>query len=243
MLAFADPAKPYLLHKDASFKVVGAVLYQEHPEGLRPVHQLEFFVLNCAVVNKFHDYLYGAKFMVRTDNNPLTYMLTTTKLNATGHRWLAALATYDFDVQYRSGKANVDADVLSRNIADLEDDGDWANVSPTAVKSICQQVQVRESPDESPRYVEQLGASPACIPVAYAFPSQLQSSSLEQFSKADLIKAQRKDEVLEQVIKAVTHGDWPSSKDISPDVLLFKREAGRLEMKGTSMSGWHEIQC
>lgn len=81
------------------------------------------------------------------------------------------------------------------------------------------------------RYVEQLGASPACIPDAYSFPSQLHSSSLEQFSKADLIKAQRKDEVLEQVTKAMAHGDWPSSKDISPNVLLFKREAGRLEMK------------
>lgn len=237
MLAFADPAKPYVLHTDASFKGVGAVLYQVHPEGLRPVafasrklsspeqrypvHQLEFLALKWAVVNKFHDSLYGAKFMVRTDNNPLTYTLTTAKLNATGHRWLAALATYDFDVQYRPGKANVDADLLSRNIADLEDDGDWVNVSPTAVKSICQQMQVRESPDESPRYVEQLGASPACIPDAYAFRSQLHSSSLEQFSKADLIKAQRKDEVLQQVIKAVTHGDWPCSKDISPDVLLF----------------------
>lgn len=93
VLAFADPAKPYVLHTDASFKGVGAVLYQEHPEGLRPVafasrklsspeqrypvHQLEFLALKWAVVDKFHDYLYGAKFTVRTDNNPLTYVLST----------------------------------------------------------------------------------------------------------------------------------------------------------------------
>ena len=48
------------------------------------------------------------------DNNPLTYILTTAKLDATGHRWVAALAAYNFTLHYRPGKANIDADVLSR---------------------------------------------------------------------------------------------------------------------------------
>lgn len=77
MLAFADLAKPYVLYTDASFKGVGAVLYQEHPDVLRPVafasrklsspeqrypvHQLEFLALKWAVVDKFHDYLYGGQ--------------------------------------------------------------------------------------------------------------------------------------------------------------------------------------
>lgn len=128
VLAFADPNQPYVLHVDASFKGLGAVLYQAYPEGLRPVafasrklspselnypiHQLEFLSLKWAVVDKFHDYLYGAKFTVRTDN-PLTYVLTSAKLNATGHRWLASLATYDFNILYRPGKSNIDADLLS----------------------------------------------------------------------------------------------------------------------------------
>lgn len=47
---------------------------------------------------------------MRTDNNPLTYVLTTAKLSATGHRWLAALSTYDFGIQYRPGRENIDAD-------------------------------------------------------------------------------------------------------------------------------------
>lgn len=87
VLAFADPTKPYVLHVAASLSV-GAVLNQEHPGGLRPVafasgklstaeqrypvHQLEFLVLKWAVVDKFHDYLYGTQFVVKTDNNPLT---------------------------------------------------------------------------------------------------------------------------------------------------------------------------
>ena len=67
-----------------------------------PVHQLEFLVLKWAVVDKLHDYLYGARLTVRTDNNPLTYVLSTAKLNAVGHRWLAALSTYEFDLPVSS---------------------------------------------------------------------------------------------------------------------------------------------
>ncbi|KAK3546434.1 hypothetical protein QTP70_026406, partial [Hemibagrus guttatus] len=75
VLSFADPNKPYVLHTDASFKGLGAVLNQVYTEGLRPVafasrglntaeqqyhiHQLEFLALKWAVVDKFHDYLYG----------------------------------------------------------------------------------------------------------------------------------------------------------------------------------------
>ena len=49
-----------------------------------------------------------------TDNNLLTYVLTTAKLDATGQRWIASLANYDFKIYYRSGKLNINADSLSR---------------------------------------------------------------------------------------------------------------------------------
>lgn len=49
-----------------------------------------------------------------TDNNLLTYIKTIEKLDATGYRWDASLASYDFDLKYRSCKKNVDADSLSR---------------------------------------------------------------------------------------------------------------------------------
>ena len=64
--------------------------------------------------HKFHDFLYGSKFHVLTDNNPLTYVLTTARLDATGHRWLAALSADDFDITYRAAQHNADADGLSR---------------------------------------------------------------------------------------------------------------------------------
>ena len=58
-------------------------------------------------------YLYGSEFQAFTDNNLLTYVLTTAKLDATGHRWVAALSNYTFSITYKPGKGHVDADALS----------------------------------------------------------------------------------------------------------------------------------
>ena len=58
---------------------------------------------------------------VYTDTNPLTYVLTTAKLDATGHRWLAALAAYNLKIKYRSGRTNINADILSRLSAETID--------------------------------------------------------------------------------------------------------------------------
>lgn len=127
---FADPKLFYILHTDASTLGLGAALYQEQ-QGQRqvvayasrglskcetryPAHKLEFLALEWAVTEKFQDYLYGSPFFVVTDSNPLTYILTSAKLDATSYRWLAALSTFDFQLQYRAGKQNQDADGLSR---------------------------------------------------------------------------------------------------------------------------------
>ena len=146
ILAYADFDQPFILHTDASMQGLGAVLYQIQnghkrviayaSRGLRnaeknyPAHKLEFLSLKWAVTEKFHDYLYGNSFEVITDNNPLTYVLTSAKLDATGHRWLAALSNYNFSLRYRKGINNADADSLSRRPADSE-------VTSDVVHSIC----------------------------------------------------------------------------------------------------------
>ena len=48
------------------------------------------------------------------DNNPLTYMFTTAKLDVASHCWVASLANYNFWLYYWAGKKNIDADALSR---------------------------------------------------------------------------------------------------------------------------------
>ena len=104
ILAYADFKAPFVLHTDAGGDGLGAVLYQiqdgqkrviayasrslSKSERNYPVNKLEFLALKWAITDKFHEYLYGSEFQVFTDNNPLTYVLTTAKLDATGHRWV-----------------------------------------------------------------------------------------------------------------------------------------------------------
>lgn len=73
----------------------------------------EFLALKWAMTEKFREYFLGQKCIVFTDYNPLSY-LSTTKLGATEHCWAAQLASFDFEVKYRSGRSNRNADNLSR---------------------------------------------------------------------------------------------------------------------------------
>ena len=98
---------------------------------------MELLALKWAVTDRFKDLLYGQKFEVVTDNNPLTYVLSSAKLDATGHRWIAALATYDFSIRYRPGKKNQDADFLSR----LPKDSEYKTVTPEMMNAIAQSYQ------------------------------------------------------------------------------------------------------
>ena len=60
-----------------------------------------------------HDFLYGSSFEIITDNYPLTYILPTAKLDATGQCWVASPSDFNFTIKYRSGKKNADAGGLS----------------------------------------------------------------------------------------------------------------------------------
>ena len=62
----------------------------------------------------FKEYLLYQPFLLRTDNNPLTYIMTTPNLDATGHQWVGALAKFNFQLEYQKGQDNTIADVLSQ---------------------------------------------------------------------------------------------------------------------------------
>ena len=123
--------KPFRLETDASREGLGAILLQESDDGLyHPVafasqelkggkpkyhsSKLEFLALKWAVTEQFHEYLQYQPYTVWTDNNPLTYILTTPNLDALGHHWVAALAGYNMKLEYLKGSDNKIADTLSR---------------------------------------------------------------------------------------------------------------------------------
>ena len=130
MLVFPDFDKQFLLEMDASKEGLGAVLSQKQDDGCyhpitfgscsltlaeRNYHssKLEFLALKWSVMEHFKEYLAYALFVVRMDNNSLMYILTTPNLDATGHRWVGSLASFEFTLEYQKGADNGAANTLS----------------------------------------------------------------------------------------------------------------------------------
>ncbi|KAK7891779.1 hypothetical protein WMY93_023742 [Mugilogobius chulae] len=207
VLGYPDFTQPFVLHCDASQVGLGAVLYQRQQGKMRVIAfgsrtlspaekkyhlhsgKLEFLAMKWAICERFRDYLYHASsFVVYTDNNPLTYVLTTAKLNATGHRWVAELADYNFTIRYRPGKTNADADGLSRMPLDIENYmiSCTAEVSQAAISASMESVKVE------------------CQGVGVIQVSALtlikDSNTNQPFTPEQIRKAQGEDEILAQVI-------------------------------------------
>ena len=153
VLAFMDFKKPFLLETDASIEDLGAVLSQEQDDGrYHPVayashglkggelkyhsSKLEFLALKWAMTEQFREYLQYQSFLVRTDNNPLTYVLTTSNLDAVGHRWVSAMVGYNFEIQYVRGLDNKVADALSRVGGCLDEDDVKELLDQSAIKEL-----------------------------------------------------------------------------------------------------------
>ena len=112
--------KDFLLKTDTSKEALGAVLSQKQADGwFHPVaygsqallaHEknyhstkLEFLALKWATMEHFKEYLLYQPFLVKTNNNPLTYIMTTPNLDATGHQWVGALVKFNFQLEYQKG--------------------------------------------------------------------------------------------------------------------------------------------
>uniref|UniRef100_A0A672FGV6 Gypsy retrotransposon integrase-like protein 1 n=1 Tax=Salarias fasciatus TaxID=181472 RepID=A0A672FGV6_SALFA len=263
VLGFANPSLPYILHTDASTTGLGAALYQEQEGVLRviafasrglsqsesryPAHKLEFLALKWSVTEKFQDYLYGANFTVVTDSNPLTYLLTSAKLDATSHRWLAALSTFSFHIQYRAGKQNLDADALSRRPHDgpscdmAQKDHELIHqfaehlldcdekIPPEVVEAVCQSTLSRCQAETT--LVESLSITADSVPDAFAEDSY-GLPVVPPLSHLDLQDKQRADPSIREVIHQLEFGESVplTAREELPELPLLLRELNKLEI-------------
>ena len=129
ILAYANLLKPFKLHTDVCTLGLRAILYQnqdgvDHIIGYTSrslsktecrylAHKPECLALKWAIIEEFHKYLYGNSFVIYTDSNPVTFVLTSVKLDSMSHHRVASLANYNFVLNYQSGKMNVDVGALS----------------------------------------------------------------------------------------------------------------------------------
>ena len=127
----------FLLQTDASGHGVGAVLSvcrdgDELPVGyfsrkLKPAERnYSATEPECLAVvqaiDHFAAYLIGRPFTVETDHRALQYLHSSRHLNARLTRWALKLQSYSFNIRYRPGKSNQNADGLSRQA--WPDDGE-----------------------------------------------------------------------------------------------------------------------
>ncbi|XP_023191355.1 peroxisomal trans-2-enoyl-CoA reductase isoform X6 [Xiphophorus maculatus] len=178
------------------------------------------------------------------------------KLDATGHRWLAALSTYSFQLQYRAGKQNLDADALSRRShEDISSDqhcrereliqhltsqlGNGKNthdISPEIVDAICQSCIIRTQNQtelsRSVALVESLSVSVNSIPDGFSNEELHGLPLIPSLSQVDLQEQQQADPAIREVIHQLETGEkvLPSVREELSDLPLLLREWNRLEL-------------
>jgi len=129
VLSFPIEEEEFILDTDASNHGLGAVLSQKQ-EGKEKVIAYFSRVLNksernyCVTrrellaivssIKSFHHYLYGRKFLIRTDHVSLRWLMSFKELEGQLARWLERLQQYEFEIVHRKGELHRNADGLSR---------------------------------------------------------------------------------------------------------------------------------
>jgi len=128
-----DFERQFLVDYDASGTGFGAVLHQ----GSGPLAFFSRPFATCHVklaayereliglvqaVRHWRPYLWGRRFLIRTDHYSLKYLLDQRLSTIPQHQWLNKLFGFDFAVEYRPGRLNFAADALSRRDSESSSD-------------------------------------------------------------------------------------------------------------------------
>lgn len=136
ILQYPDFNKKFIVTVDASNSACGAVLSQitndqdlpicfisrsfQKGELNKPIIEKELLAIHFAITY-LRPYLYGTKFLVRSDHRPLIYLYNMKNPASKLTRIRLDLGEFDFDIEHIKGTDNVAADALSRiSISDLK---------------------------------------------------------------------------------------------------------------------------
>ena len=129
ILVFPDFKQLFRLETDDCNYGVGAVLSQKREKRYQPVaywsRHLNKAQQNYSTIEKealaivmavkhFRVYLYGQKFVIATDHQALKWLNEMREPQPRLARWIIELGEYDYEIEYKSGKTNGNADALSR---------------------------------------------------------------------------------------------------------------------------------
>ena len=174
---------------------MGAVLPQVHPGNQEKVVAYYSRVLSAPercycvtrrellaivkAVKHFHVYLYGRKFLLRTDHAALRWLLSFQQPEGLVARWIERLQQYDFTVEHRSGAKHQNADALSRR---------------PCLQDACRHCDRLES-------LEQSNTTTADVPIASPLPVAAISLGHESHSPREIRVKQLNDADIKPVIK------------------------------------------
>ena len=129
VLAHPDFNQGFILDVDACDQSIGAVISQkingeEHAIGFASrtltkteraycVTRKELLAL-VTFVKHFKHYLYGKRFLVRTDHSSLRWLMNFKNPEGQIARWIETLSSYDMKVEHRPGRLHQNADGVSR---------------------------------------------------------------------------------------------------------------------------------
>jgi len=130
LLQHPDFTRPFVLTTDASGYAIGGILSQgdvgkdkpiayasrllnKAEQNYSTIEKESLAIVYC--VNHFRPYLYGNKFTIVTDHKPLEWLHSVKNPTSRLVRWRLKLAEYEYNITYKAGKSNCNADALSRN--------------------------------------------------------------------------------------------------------------------------------
>lgn len=125
IVVYPDFNKQFTIVTDASNYALGAVLMQDNKVISYASRSLKNHELNYSTIEKellaiywstkfFKYYIYGRKFIIKTDHRPLVWLNNLKEPNLKLQRWKVQLNEFDFDITFIKGKENALADGLSR---------------------------------------------------------------------------------------------------------------------------------